>query len=361
MKEVLKLDRLKKLQTIFKTEGIDAILISDPNNRRYFSGFTGSDGMLVISPDQAWIITDFRYWEQVYQQVSGLTLIKQEQDIWESIADLLRKQAFKKIGIEADNLSYADYRRLQGLLEKASLVPLDDAVRQIRWVKESGEIELLAKAAEITDLAWQKTLEIIKPGIQERDVALEFDYQLRVNGAEGSAFTTIVASGARAALPHAEASTKPIASGEWVLLDGGALYQGYHADMTRTVIIGKADDQQRKIYHLVLQAQMLALEGLKAGMIGKEIDAIARNFLTRAGYGDKFGHGLGHSVGLEIHEEPRLSVSGNHPIPVGAAVTVEPGIYLPGWGGVRIEDLVIVESDGLRNLTHSPKMELLEI
>lgn len=357
------MDRLTRLRENWLNRAdVDAILVTNPQNRRYLSGFTGSSGVLLISRDQALIITDFRYWEQVTTEVKDYTLVKQSADIWESIAGVIREHGWMSLAFEALDLKVHHYHRLEELSQGTRLIPLKDELNRLRWSKEPEEVELLRRAADITDRAWKQALKVIKPGVRERDVALEFDYQLRLNGADGSAFTTIVISGHRSALPHGAASEKTIQPGEFVLIDGGALYQGYHADMTRTVVLGCADTEQKRIYHLVLRAQQLALEGLHAGMTGREADAIARNFLAAEGYGgDYFGHGLGHSVGLEIHESPRLSMSEPEVIPVGAAVTVEPGVYIPGWGGVRIEDLVIVQSDGLINLTHSPKLELLEI
>ena len=357
------MDRLARLrESLLSRADVDAILVTNPQNRRYLSGFTGSAGVLLISRELALIITDFRYWEQVAAEVTDFTLVKQSADIWESIAGVVREHGWQSFAFEAFDLTVYHYHQLESLLQGTRMVPLNDELNRLRWSKEPEEVELLRIAADITDRAWEQTLKAIKPGVRERDVALEFDYQLRLNGADGSSFTTIVISGVRSSLPHGAASEKAIQPGELVLIDGGALYKGYHADMTRTVVLGRADAEQKRIYHLVLRAQQLALEGLHAGMTGREADAIARNFLAGEGYGgDFFGHGLGHSVGLEIHESPRLSKSEPEVIPVGAAVTVEPGVYIPGWGGVRIEDLVIVQSDGLLNLTHSPKMELLEI
>lgn len=357
------MNRLARLREgLLSRSDVDAVLVTNGHNRRYLSGFTGSSGALLISRDQALIITDFRYWEQVAAEVNDFVLVKQDADIWESIAETVKAHGWRSLAFEVTDLSVHHYHRLEGLIQGTRLIPLKDELNRLRWSKEPEEVELLREAARITDCAWEQTLKVIRPGVRERDIALEFDYQLRLNGAEGSSFTTIVISGVRSALPHGTASDKTVQPGELVLIDGGALYRGYHADMTRTVVLGRADAEQKRIYHLVLRAQLLALEGLHAGMTGREADAIARGFLAGEGYGgDYFGHGLGHSVGLEIHESPRLSVSEPEVIPVGAAVTVEPGVYIPGWGGVRIEDLVIVQSDGLLNLTHSPKMELMEL
>lgn len=339
----------------------DAVLVVNPQNRRYLSGFTGSAGALLISKTMAVLVTDFRYWEQAAIEAPEFTINQQTGDFWKSLAELIRDAAFKSVAFEGAFLSFADYQKLSKLLGDINLVPLTDEIDRCRWIKDEAELSLIAEAVKITDLAWEKTLTMIKPGITEAMVALEFDYQLRLNGAEGTAFPTIVASGARTALPHAAATDKKLQAGELLLLDGGALYRGYHGDMTRTVVLGGADEKQKQLYKLVLEAQQRALVGLHAGLTGKEGDQLARGFLVEAGYGDYFGHGLGHSVGLEIHERPRLSLSEPAIIPAGAAITVEPGVYLPGWGGVRIEDLVIITADGLDNLTRSPKERLQEI
>lgn len=356
------MSRLEKFREILGGQDLDGIIISTPENRRYLSGFSGSSGVLLISGKQALIITDFRYWEQVTREVKEFELSKQGPKLWESVADLIISLGWGKIGFEAGSLTYQEYQTLGGLIPAGrQLASTEDLVERLRWVKEPAEVEVLAKAMVITDQAWRETLAVIKPGVKEREIALKFDYQLRLNGAEGSAFTTIVASGWRAALPHAAATDKKVEPGELVLIDGGALYQGYHGDLTRTVVLGKADSKQREIYQIVLEAQEEVLKVLKGGLTGKSVDGIARDLITGKGYGENFGHGLGHSVGLNIHERPRLSVTEEGMVPAGAVVTVEPGIYLPGWGGVRIEDLVAVEEDGVRNLTGSKKRELVEL
>lgn len=356
------MSRLQILQAGLKALNLDGILITNPENRRYLSGFSGSAGVLLISATEAFIVTDFRYWEQVSQEVGGFTLHKQGLNLWQSVGELIQTLKWKRIGFEASNLTFHEHQTLGKLIAtNTKLVPTSDQVEKQRWVKEENEIALIAQAAKITDLALEKTLSIIKPGIKEREIALEYDYQLRLNGAEGNAFKTIVISGLRSALPHGAATEKTVVPGELVLIDGGALFQGYHADLTRTVVLGKATVEQKRIYEIVLQAQQKALEYLKAGLVGSSVDNVAREFLAREGFKDFFGHGLGHSVGLAIHESPRLSPTEVNMVPQGAVITVEPGVYLPEWGGIRIEDLVVVESDGIRNLTSSPKQSLIEL
>jgi Xaa-Pro aminopeptidase len=356
------MERLRKFRKKLAAASVDGMIISNGENRRYLSGFTGSAGVLVIDARGAYLVTDFRYWEQAAAEGDGFTIYKQGPDLYQSVVELIGALQWQMVGFEPESLTYREYQKFHGLLPPTvQCRPVPDAVCQLRAVKDAAEIKLLAEAARITDQAWQKALTVIKPGVSEKDVALEFDYQLRVNGAEGNAFSTIVASGGRAALPHGAPTGKKILPGELVLIDGGAKYQGYHGDMTRTVVLGKATDRQREIYQIVLTAQKKALASIKAGLTGKELDAVARQVIQAQGFGEYFGHGLGHSVGLNIHENPRLSPLEDNLIPAGATVTVEPGIYLPEWGGIRIEDLVVVEANGIRNLTGSPKEQLIEL
>jgi Xaa-Pro aminopeptidase len=355
------MNRVEGLREALRESGVDGLLILNPENRRFISGFTGSSGVLLVGATTAMIVTDFRYWEQAGMEAPGFELWKQGPNLWQAVAEAIQASGWSKIGFEADSTRFSEYQALTGALPQQQWIPLAGTVEKLRWVKDETEIALLAQAARITDQAWLRALKLIKPGVKEREIGLEFDYQLRLLGAEGSAFTTIVASGWRSALPHGAASDKEITPGDLVIIDGGALYCGYHADMTRTVVLGKADPKQRQIYSLVLEAQELALGGLKAGIIGKDADRIARDHIQKHGYGDYFGHGLGHSVGLNIHESPRLSMTESGIIPAGATVTVEPGIYLPGWGGIRIEDLVVVGATGVTNLTGSSKSELIEL
>ncbi len=356
------MSRLQVLQKNITTMNLDGIIITNPENRRYLSGFSGSAGVLLISGNESYIVTDFRYWEQVSQEVSEFELKKQGPSLWPTIVDIINSLKWKKVGFEAGNITYNDFQTFTPLFSTdIDLTPTTDLVEKQRWIKEEIEVTIIAKAAKITDEALKKTLAIIKPGIKEREIALEFDYQLRLLGADGSAFKTIVISGKKSALPHGAPSDKEVVSGELVLIDGGALYQGYHADMTRTFVLGSATTEQKRIYKIVLEAQKKVLNYLKAGLIGSEVDKIARDYLAEQGFKENFGHGLGHSVGLNIHESPRLSPTEANIIPKGAVITVEPGVYLPDWGGIRIEDLVVVNDKGITNLTSSPKDQLMEL
>ena len=262
---------------------------------------------------------------------------------------------YSRIGFESAHWSLADYQVLSGQVPAERLVPLTGMVERLRYVKEPAEVERIARAVAITDRAWARLIPAIKEGVLERDLAAELDYLLRREGADGTSFSTIVASGPRGALPHGVASDRRIVRRDMVVFDFGAQYQGYAADMTRTVAVGQPGEEERAVYRIVAEAQSRALAAVRPGLTGREIDAVARGYIGENGYGDFFGHGLGHAVGLEIHEEPRLSPSGEEQLLPGMTVTVEPGIYLPGRFGVRIEDLVVVTETGCRNLTQSRK------
>jgi Xaa-Pro aminopeptidase len=355
--------RLQKLRALMREKGLEAVLVDSPKNRRYFSGFSGSAGMLLVTLDKEQIFTDFRYFEQVKIESPQFELIELESglELYNSIAQTVKDNGMAKggkIGFEGEYMTFNIFKRIAEKLPEYEFVPV--SLDSCRMVKDEGELALIKKAVEIADSAFSRILSYIKPGLREIDVALELEYQMRKLGAEKSAFDTIAASGIRGALPHGVASAKVLAAGDFLTLDFGAVYQGYHSDMTRTVVLGKADAKQREIYELVLAAQLTGLEALQAGKTGKEVDAAARLVIEKAGYGKCFGHGLGHSVGLAIHEAPSLSPKGEVKLEAGMTLTVEPGIYLPGWGGVRIEDLAVVLPDGREILTQSSK-KLIEI
>lgn len=355
------MNRLERVRLLLDENNVEAIVVTSAQNRQYLSGFSGSSGALLISAKEAVLITDFRYWEQAVEQAPDFMLHQQAGNLWDNIGELVNDSDFRRIAFEGNVVSYCEFQNFRSLLSAVELIPLTDELNKLRSVKDKNEIALLAKAAEITDYAWMCTMEKVKVGVSELDVATEFDYQLRLNGADGSSFPTIVAAGKRSSLPHAQPGPRKIESGDFLLLDGAALYRGYHGDMTRTVVVGNASERQKSLYSLVLKSQQKVLERLCIGMTGREGDAIAREIIEAAGYGQYFGHGLGHSVGLEIHENPRLSTSESARLAPNMVVTVEPGVYLPNFGGVRIEDVVVLTENGLINLTKSPKDELWEI
>jgi Xaa-Pro aminopeptidase len=353
-------NRLVALRERLLPAEIDGLLITRPENRRYITGFTGSSGVVVVAPDHACLITDFRYIEQATYQAPEFRVIEHGLKLGDSLKHVAEEAAIKRLGFEKDVITYKQHETFSSALAGIELVPTEGLVETLRAVKDENEIEAIRKAEAIGDAAFSHILDIIKPGMTEIDVALEIEWFMRKNGAEGIGFEVIVASGERGAMPHGVATSKKLAEGELVVMDFGAVYHGYRGDMTRTVSLGKASFEQRRLYDIVLRAQEAALEGIAPGKTGQEIDGLARKVIEEAGYGDNFGHGLGHGVGLAVHEEPRLSVTATEGLLQGMVVTVEPGIYVPGFLGIRIEDLVVVRENGAANLTTSPK-ELIEV
>ncbi|BBB92903.1 MAG TPA: Xaa-Pro peptidase family protein [Methylomusa anaerophila] len=352
--------RLLKLNQLRDKHQLDIVLVSKPENRRYFSGFRGSAGILAISRNTKTLVTDFRYIEQAKIQAPDYNIIKHGVSVFETLTQILGEMATSpaRIGFESDFVTWEVHSKLREVFPNDELIPLK--LDLLRMEKDPEELGLIQQAVAIADKAFSHILEYIRPGVSERDIASELEHHMRGLGSEKPAFDTIVASGYRGALPHGQASDKHIKTGDFVTMDFGAVYQGYHSDITRTVVVGKANDKQRQIYKTVLTAQIAGIKAVIAGKTGKEVDAAARKIIHDAGYGDYFGHGLGHSLGLAIHEDPRLSPSGAIPLAPNMVVTVEPGIYLPEWGGVRIEDVVVVSASGCKILTGSNK-QLIEL
>lgn len=291
--------------------------------------------------------------EQAEKEAEGFEVIRTDNDLPGKIASLA--SGVRRMGVEEDDLSFRDGRKYQECLSWCDLVDSSVILRQMRQVKDDSEITVIREAIRITDLAFSKILDSVRPGKTEEEISLELEYSLRSMGASGRCFDYIVASGYRSALPHGVATKKRLAENEFLTIDFGARFQGYCSDFTRTIFIGAPDTRHTEIYQIVLEAQKAGIEALKPGLSGKEVDAAARKVINKAGYGEYFGHGLGHSLGLEIHENPRLSPHENEIIRPGMILTVEPGIYIPGWGGVRIEDVVLVTQDGAEVLTQASK------
>lgn len=346
--------KLEKLRALFAEYDIDGMLVTNPYNRRYITGFTGTAGVAVISQDKAVFITDFRYIEQASKQVQGFEIVKHTGPIVEEVAKQVARLHIQKLGFEQEDVSYATFKAYEQAVN-AELVPTSLVVEKLRLIKSESEIKILKEAAAIADAAFEHILSFIRPGVKEIEVANELEFFMRKQGATSSSFDTIVASGYRSALPHGVATDKVIEKGELVTLDFGAYYNGYCSDITRTVAVGEISDELKTIYNIVLEAQMRGMKGIKPGMTGKEADALTRDYITEKGYGDYFGHSTGHGIGLEIHEGPTLSARSDVVLAPGMVVTVEPGIYIPGLGGVRIEDDTVVTENGNEALTHSPK------
>ena len=354
-------ERQAGLRWRFQAQGLDALLVSCPANVRYLSGFTGSAGLLLLLADRTILLTDFRYAEQAPAETGGAAeVVIEPRNLWDRLRKLLLTGSRLRLGFERDRLTVRDAERLAGL-DLVEPVASSELVESLRVVKDAGEVAAIRAAAELAHAALNELLPSLKPGESEREIAARLEASLRRHGSEWHPFQTIVASGPRSALPHARAGMRPVGAGEWVLLDFGAELDGYCADITRTVIVGgTADSRQREIYGIVREAQRKAREELRAGMPGRVADALARDVIAAAGFGEAFGHSLGHGLGLEVHEAPRLAMTAEEPLPAGAVVTVEPGIYLEGWGGVRLEDDVHLTPEGPRCLTDG-RTELLEI
>jgi len=349
------LQRVAALRKGLQKKKLDAFIISHLPNIQYLTGFTGSNCLLLITDDASIFLTDFRYNEQIQSEVTADEKIIGKGSLIEFAAKKKIFQNYKRIGFEEDYLSVTDFETLEKAIGKKRLVATQNSVEKLRSVKDGQEIGLIAKAVEISDSVFKKILGILKPGISELDISAEISYLHKKLGAEGDAFEVIVASGERGALPHGRASEKKIASGEFVTLDFGCVYRGYHSDMTRTAAVGTPTDEMKKVYKIVFDAQRKAVESMKEKVSAKKIDSAARNYIASQGYGKYFGHSLGHGVGLEIHEHLRLSQTGKNILQAGNVVTVEPGIYLPKKFGVRIEDIVVVRSNGAETLTTSSK------
>ncbi len=335
----------------------DGVLITSPHNIQYFSGFSGGEGALLITKEQKFLFTDSRYEEAAENEAKLFQVEK-----WNGLKDLFEKVVslnLKEIAFEDNYMTVSEFKCFE---EKTAskYISQGDEINRLRMVKEPWEIEKIAKAEEIGDKAFSHILSFIKDGITERDIAAELEYFMKKQGAEKTSFDTIAISGAKTSMPHGRPDNKKIEKGDFITLDFGCVYEGYCSDMTRTVVLGKADNKQKEIYDIVYEAQMTGLENIKSGMRCCDADKAARRVIEKAGYGQYFGHSLGHGVGLLIHELPNLSPKSDAVLEDNMVVSCEPGIYIPGFGGVRIEDLVCVEGDKCRILSKSTK-KLMEI
>jgi len=356
--------RIAGLRAKLDERGLDALLVSHPQNRRYLSGFTGSAGYLLISGEEPVIATDFRYFEQAEQEASGFRLHAISQSPAEAwLPELLAGLGGKKVGIEAEHLPYAAYKRFAKAVadipqgERPRLAATSGLVEGLRAIKEPDELAAIQAAVDLGDAAFAHVSERLAPGWSEREAAWEIERYVREHGGEAVSFETIVAGGAWGAMPHASPRDRRLEAGEAVVIDLGVRRDGYCSDLTRTLFLGEPDDRFRRVYDIVLGAQLAALELIEAGMTGEQAHFLAHRVIAEAGYGEEFGHGLGHGVGLEVHEAPRLGRGSSDALADGMVMTIEPGIYVKGWGGVRIEDVAVMENGRLRVLTHAPKTE----
>jgi len=354
--------RIAALRESLTTAHIDALVLTSLPNVRYLTGFSGSSALVLVTQRDLHFITDFRYDTQVKEEVGDLATIRIEaQSLWTGLWNLgATLSGVDLVGFESAHILHRDFQRLLTDGTRWQWRPQLNMVERLREAKDAGEVELIRHAGGIATRALSKTLREIKPGMTELSVAGILEHALRDEGSEDFPFATIVASGPRAALPHARASSRAIERGDLLLLDFGAQYKGYCSDVTRTVVVGRASAEQREIYDIVRHANDVASHSVRAGMKGQEADGLARRYIEDRGYGDAFGHSLGHGLGLEVHEAPRLAKTVEAPLGEGAVVTIEPGIYRPGWGGVRIEDDVHLAPGGPEILTDFTR-ELVEV
>ena len=344
----------RRLQKIMRKARVDGILFWSLENIRYLCGFSGSDGALIAADGGMTFLSDSRYETQAQQEIRDAAFQKYRQK-GEGCAQIIRTLGVKRLGFEAAAIDFASYQQLREKLSGIDFVPLTEEIRTLRVRKSMEEIATIKEAIRIASDGFLNALPRFRPGVRERSAAEALECRMKKRGAEKTAFDTIVASGPRAAQPHGAPSAKRMENGEGVVIDFGARFQGYHSDETKTLFLGPPGVKQRKIYEIVYKAQEKALRAIRPGVSVRSIDRAARDVITRAGYGEYFGHGLGHGVGLAVHEEPRISPLGRGRVEEGMVFTVEPGIYLPHWGGVRLEDMVRVSGSGYEKLTSLPK------
>jgi Xaa-Pro aminopeptidase len=347
--------RLGRLRDALRREGIDGFLVSSLPAIRYFTGFSGSHALLVVTSRRALFLTDTRYAEQSRMEVRGVGRRITRENFPEAVLRSGALKGCRTLGFQADDLTVAELGRFKKRFAGFRFRPEPALLESLMLVKEGEEIALLEQAAEISDSVFLQVLKLIRPGMRESEIAAQISFLQRRSGGEGDAFEVIVAGGPRGALPHARASERPIRRGELVILDFGCVVGGYHSDLTRTVAVGRASARAREVHSTVLRAQQQALAVARAGLRANELDSVSRSVIREAGYGRRFVHSLGHGLGLHIHERPRISPSSKEVLQAGSVITIEPGIYLPGWGGVRIEDDCVLLEGGCRMLSKSPK------
>lgn len=352
------MNNLHKLKGILTD--VDALLLTSQVARLYAAGYDVAEGMAVIGKDKCWYFTDSRYIEAANTHLQGFTVqeVNRENPYSARINAALEALGAKTLGIEEDSLSHGEFLQYEKSLH-ADLLPKQDAISAFRHVKEDWEVEIMGRAQKITDKTFAEILSVIRPGMTEKELAAELIYRLYRNGADALSFPPVVVSGPNTSLPHGVPGDRKLQYGDFITMDFGCMVDGYCSDMTRTVALGFVSEEMAKVYEIVLQAQKAGLAVTKAGMTGREVDAAARSVIAEAGYGEYFGHSYGHSVGLEIHEAPNCSPSNEKPLPAGVVCSAEPGIYLPGKFGVRIEDVVVITPDGCEILTQSPKNLLI--
>lgn len=353
-------ERLSALVRQLAGADVDAMVVGSDPNRRYLTGYTGDAGYAIVpraNGHRPVLMVDSRFTEQARAQAATWQVTQHGDHPWETLRDILQAMGVRRVAFESEHVSFAQVTRWQQAIPDVTWVPVEQQVETLRAVKSRAELESMRRAALLGDQAFTYVLTLLAPGVTEKEVAWRLEVFMREHGAERLAFDTIVGSGPNGALPHAVPTDRPLAPGDLVVLDFGCVIGGYHSDMTRTVAIGPdVSSRAREVYDLVLRAQMAGIQAVLPGRTGRQVDAEARAVIERAGFGEQFGHGLGHGIGLEVHEPvPRLSRTSDGVLAPGMVTSVEPGVYMPGWGGVRIEDMVVVTGTGREVLTASPK------
>lgn len=364
MEETTK-NRLAKLRARLQDQAFDTFMVLQGENRRYLSRFTGEDGQfdesagaLFITPERQLLATDPRYETQARIEAPDFEIYRYKEGLAQALPEILRALHTEHLGFESVRLSYLQFQKIEEHLKKqalsVSLVPTENFVEGLRMIKEGGELEAIRQSLAISESVFETICKELSPGISEKELAWAIEKGLRQGGAESVAFAPIVASGPNAALPHAVSTDRPVGQGEPILFDWGARFKGYCSDISRTMVLGQPDTTFKTVYQVVQDAQSMAIEAIKPGISTQAVDKIARDYITAKGFGDHFGHGLGHGVGLATHEKPHLSPIRPMNLEVGMVTTVEPGIYIPGWGGVRLENMVVVEPEGAVILNRHP-------
>lgn len=352
--------RINQLRNRFDELKIDAFLSNRLSNIRYLCGYSGSSGLLFVTRDHAYFLTDFRYQELVKREVKGADSFIIKKDFPTEFKDNHKLHFKGRIGIEAPFMTVDLLDKMKEAVPGCEWVNTENIAEEIASVKDEGELEKIKTAVNITDEVFAEVVKLVKPGVREIDLAAEIIYRHMQHGASGNSFDSIVASGVNSSLPHAGATEKKIEVGDFVTFDMGCVYQGYCSDMTRTIVVGEPTEKHREIYDIVLKAQQAAIDACRGEMSGTALDKVARDIIKDAGYGDYYGHGLGHGLGIEVHAHPRATFVVDHWLKAGQVITIEPGIYLPDWGGVRIEDDVVIREDGCQDLTGTTR-ELIAV
>ncbi len=351
-------ERLCRVQEKMEVSGVDGLFLTKKETIRYLAGFTGSSGFLVITPGEGYFLTDSRYTTQAKEEVQGFKIEACTGKL-EDVLLFIKGLKIKSLGFEGENVSFDKFKKIEEMLSSMDLKSVSGWIDEFRLKKDAQEIASIKKAINIASEAFKEVVDLIEEGSVEKDIALELEYRIRKGGADDISFDTIVASGSRSALPHGLASRKKICHGDTLVIDFGSTWQGYNSDETCTLFMGKPDKDQKKVFQIVKDAHDRAIEFVRPGVKACDVDNAAREIINNAGYGSNFGHGTGHGVGLAIHEKPVISSFSDAVLDDGMVITIEPGIYIPDWGGVRIEDMVLVTHNGCEVLTYSSKGQSL--